>query len=99
MIRHGQASFGADDYDALSDAGHEQARVLGRSLAARGIRPGLVLRGTLRRHAETAAGLDLPAQVTIDPGWDETRTRSCTTSPSVRPWTSGTRRTLSSPPA
>ncbi|MEU4560727.1 histidine phosphatase family protein [Actinoplanes sp. NPDC023936] len=71
MIRHGQASFGADDYDALSDAGHEQARVLGRSLAARGIRPGLVLRGTLRRHAETVAGLDLPAEVAVDPGWDE----------------------------
>src|SRR3954451_8944505 len=28
LVRHGQASFGAGDYDALSRAGHEQARVL-----------------------------------------------------------------------
>ncbi|MEC8667907.1 MAG: histidine phosphatase family protein, partial [Pseudomonadota bacterium] len=29
LIRHGQASFGADDYDVLSPIGHEQARALG----------------------------------------------------------------------
>ncbi|BCJ39711.1 fructose 2,6-bisphosphatase [Actinoplanes ianthinogenes] len=75
LVRHGQASFGADDYDALSELGHEQARTLGRALAARSVKPGLVLRGTMRRHAETAAGLldglgaDVPA--TVDPGWNE----------------------------
>ncbi|GAA2687850.1 histidine phosphatase family protein [Actinoplanes palleronii] len=74
LIRHGQASFGADDYDALSDLGHEQARVLGRALAARGVKPGLVVRGTMRRHDETLAGLmeSLGApESQVDAGWDE----------------------------
>ncbi|XVU28789.1 histidine phosphatase family protein [Actinoplanes sp. CA-054009] len=75
LVRHGQASFGADDYDALSELGGEQARVLGKSLAERGIRPGLVLCGSLRRHEQTVAGLleglgdDVP--VRADDGWDE----------------------------
>jgi broad specificity phosphatase PhoE len=71
LVRHGQASFGADDYDALSPLGHEQAGVLGRSFAERGIRPGVVLTGTMRRHAETAAGLSLDAPAETDDGWDE----------------------------
>jgi len=75
LIRHGQASFGADDYDALSAAGHEQATVLGRSFAARGIRPGLVLRGAMRRHEDTVAGLldglGTTPPVSVDPDWDE----------------------------
>jgi broad specificity phosphatase PhoE len=75
LVRHGQASFGAKDYDALSDLGHEQSRVLGRALAARGIRPDVIVRGGMRRHDETAAGIleglgtDVPVQV--DAGWDE----------------------------
>ncbi|GIF04902.1 histidine phosphatase family protein [Actinoplanes siamensis] len=75
LIRHGQASFGAEDYDALSDLGHEQARVLGRVLAARGVRPALALRGTMRRHEETLAGIleGLGARIPVvtDPGWNE----------------------------
>ncbi|MDI6099506.1 histidine phosphatase family protein [Actinoplanes sp. NEAU-A12] len=76
LVRHGQASFGADDYDALSDLGVEQARVLGKSFAGRGIRPDLVLCGSLRRQRETAAGLldglgDPAVDVRADAGWDE----------------------------
>jgi len=75
LIRHGQASFGADDYDALSPVGHEQARVLGRSFGARGITPGLVVRGTMRRHEETAVGLmdglGVVLPVVTDPDWNE----------------------------
>ena len=76
LVRHGQASFGADDYDALSELGHEQARTLGASFAARGIRPGLVLSGSLRRHRGTVAGLldglgGDPVPVIADAGWDE----------------------------
>lgn len=75
LVRHGQASFGADDYDALSELGQEQARVLGASFAARGIRPDLVLCGSLRRHRGTVAGLldglGSPVPVSADPGWDE----------------------------
>lgn len=78
MVRHGQASFGAEDYDALSETGHEQARILGRDLAARGIVPARIIRGELRRHRETAEGIleGLGAAaaglaVEVDPGWDE----------------------------
>jgi len=79
MVRHGQASFGSRNYDKLSERGHEQSRVLGRALAARGIVPGVIVRGGLRRHDETAegiragllaeTGIDVPVE--IDPGWDE----------------------------
>ncbi|NWD90503.1 phosphoglycerate mutase family protein, partial [Pseudomonas sp. K5002] len=37
LIRHGQASFGADDYDVLSPIGVQQAQVLGRHLAELGL--------------------------------------------------------------
>ena len=33
LVRHGQASFGADDYDLLSALGERQSRVLGQALA------------------------------------------------------------------
>ncbi|MFW6866284.1 histidine phosphatase family protein [Nocardioides sp. CPCC 206347] len=75
LVRHGQASFGKKDYDALSDLGHLQSRVLGRELAYREIRPDLIIRGELRRHRETAEGiiegLELDVPVEVDPGWDE----------------------------
>ena len=35
LIRHGQASFGAADYDQLSDLGHRQSVRLGEHLRAR----------------------------------------------------------------
>lgn len=58
LVRHGQASFGAADYDRLSPLGHEQARMLGESLALRGgARPSRVFLGNMRRHRETLEGL------------------------------------------
>ena len=54
LVRHGQASWGAHDYDRLSSVGTQQSRVLGAALAARGVRPDLVLRGSMTRHRETA---------------------------------------------
>lgn len=69
LIRHGQASFGAANYDQLSDLGHSQARVLGESLKARVPRVDAVVTGTLQRHQATAAscqeamGLGLIPQV------------------------------------
>jgi broad specificity phosphatase PhoE len=75
LVRHGQASFGARDYDALSDVGHEQSRVLGAALRSRGVAPDLILRGNMRRHEETAAGLQegLRSSLSceVDNGWDE----------------------------
>lgn len=57
LVRHAQASFGADDYDRLSPLGWQQARWLGEYFAERGARFELVVRGSLRRHAQTLAGL------------------------------------------
>ena len=75
LVRHGQASFGAADYDELSPTGHEQSRVLGAALAARGVVPDLVVTGGMRRHAQTAAGVlegaGWPTPVDVDPGWGE----------------------------
>jgi len=57
MVRHGQASFGADDYDVLSPTGHMQAEAVGRALKAQGVRPDLFVTGDMRRHRETMAGI------------------------------------------
>lgn len=75
LIRHGQASFGASDYDKLSPLGHEQARVLGEALARRAVRPAWVVCGGMRRHRETAnaclAGMQGPLDFEEDVGWNE----------------------------
>jgi broad specificity phosphatase PhoE len=70
LVRHGQASFGSDDYDVLSETGWAQGRLLGRWLTDRGVAPTAVIRGSMRRHRETAeaAGWD---EAEADPGWDE----------------------------
>ncbi len=57
LVRHAQASFGADDYDRLSELGHRQSRWLGDYFADRGIRPDRVVIGSLRRHRETWEGI------------------------------------------
>ena len=57
LVRHGQASFGAADYDDLSPLGHQQSVRLGEYFAAKGLRFDGVLMGTLRRHAQTYAGI------------------------------------------
>ena len=52
LVRHGQASFGAADYDRLSDRGIEQARALGARWAADGLTA--IYTGPLRRQVDTA---------------------------------------------
>ncbi|WP_025112552.1 histidine phosphatase family protein [Pseudomonas sp. H1h] len=54
LIRHGQASFGADDYDVLSPIGVRQAEILGQHLAELGISFDRCLSGELRRQQHTA---------------------------------------------
>jgi broad specificity phosphatase PhoE len=75
LVRHGQASFGADDYDRLSSLGHEQARALGAALRPRVPNVDRVLAGSLRRHQETARGcldtLGCALPVDIDARWNE----------------------------
>lgn len=71
LVRHGQASFGAADYDVLSELGREQAVVLGRELARRPLRDPLLVCGTLRRQRGTAQLLGLGPAPEVDGRWDE----------------------------
>ena len=75
LVRHGQASWGSADYDRLSSLGEEQSRLLGAALAARGVRPDLLVRGSMRRHQQTAvaavAGAGWADDVLEDAAWDE----------------------------
>ncbi|MDR0225035.1 MAG: histidine phosphatase family protein [Burkholderiaceae bacterium] len=57
LVRHGQASFGADDYDQLSERGKAQSQRLGAYWRERDLRFDAVYTGTLRRHAQTLAGI------------------------------------------
>lgn len=79
LVRHGQASFGADDYDRLSERGWDQCRRLGDWLVRGGHRFRTVVVGGMRRHRETAEavaeafaaqGAPLPAPV-VDAGFAE----------------------------
>lgn len=83
VVRHGQASFGAEDYDVLSPLGWEQARLLGAHLGASGTWPVSLVHGTLRRQRETVEGMleglstarpgssEAAPTVRVDPDWDE----------------------------
>ncbi len=54
FVRHGQASFGADNYDKLSEVGEEQSRVLGEYFAEQSIEFSHVFVGPLARQQRTA---------------------------------------------
>jgi broad specificity phosphatase PhoE len=54
LIRHAQASYGAVDYDVLSDLGHRQAAVLDSTLVDRAVTPAIVISGPARRQHHTA---------------------------------------------
>jgi broad specificity phosphatase PhoE len=75
LVRHGQASFGAEDYDVLSETGREQSRVLGRALAAQGVMPAAVVHGAMRRQRDTAEalleGAGWAVEPELDEGWNE----------------------------
>jgi broad specificity phosphatase PhoE len=77
LFRHGQASFGADDYDKLSELGCRQAEVLGHYLRDQGIQLDAAYSGGLLRQRETAAlalasqPLEVPHH--IDERFDEVR--------------------------
>jgi broad specificity phosphatase PhoE len=67
LVRHGQASFGAADYDQLSELGQRQSERLGRYWADQGLRFDAVLTGTLRRHAQTWQGIARGAGLALEP--------------------------------
>ena len=75
LVRHGQASFGADDYDVLSELGYRQALRLGEYFKYKGMTFDAAFTGTLRRQIKTfegiAEGMGLPMTATAFPGLNE----------------------------
>lgn len=74
MVRHGQASYGAEDYDNLSELGKQQSFWLGTHLHQLGFVPSLSVDGSLKRHAQTLAeiGKSMPITKQItDPAFIE----------------------------
>ena len=67
LVRHGQASFGAADYDKLSELGHRQSVRLGQYFADRGLQFDAVLTGTLKRHTQTWNGIAQGASIDLQP--------------------------------
>jgi broad specificity phosphatase PhoE len=57
FVRHGQASFGSDNYDQLSDLGHQQAEWLGQYFANRDLQFDAIYTGDMVRHQETLSGI------------------------------------------
>jgi broad specificity phosphatase PhoE len=58
LVRHGQASFGAADYDQLSALGRRQCERLGAWFHSHGLRFDAVLSGTLKRHTQSLAAIE-----------------------------------------
>ena len=54
LIRHGQASFGHENYDRLSETGFRQMKILAGHLAATGCRVDAVYSGPLERQKSSA---------------------------------------------
>jgi len=75
VVRHGQASFGADNYDLLSPLGIKQSRRLGAWLAKKNFHLDAIWAGPLQRQRDTARhlvegaadeGLQLPEPKILD---------------------------------
>ena len=75
FVRHGQASVGAADYDALSATGQLQSKMLGTEFLRRGVSATRILSGRLNRHQETARrthrASKWSASVELDEAWNE----------------------------
>ncbi len=75
LVRHGQASFGTDDYDRLSDLGQRQCTRLGEYLGEQGVVFQAALTGTLRRQMDSlgciARGLQMAPEALSWPGLNE----------------------------
>jgi broad specificity phosphatase PhoE len=57
VLRHAQASANSPDYDELSLIGHSQAKRFGEWLVAHEVRFDAIYLGSLKRHAQTLAGI------------------------------------------
>lgn len=74
LVRHAQASFNSDDYDALSPTGHHQARHTAVRLANT-LKVDHIISGSMKRHLETAGAyrdaLSSPPSLQIEDGFNE----------------------------
>jgi broad specificity phosphatase PhoE len=75
LVRHAQASFGAADYDVLSERGHVQSAAVAAELVRRGLPIARVVTGGLVRQQDTAAVIAdaLGVPMTVDERLDEYR--------------------------
>ena len=75
LVRHGQASFGTDDYDRLSELGARQCERLGAYFRERNVRFDGVITGTLKRHRQSfdaiVRGLQVEHDALAMPGLNE----------------------------
>jgi len=75
LVRHGQASFAAENYDRLSELGRRQSVWLGEYFAERGIVFSRAVCGTLERQRQTARDIldTMGSALTAaeHPGWNE----------------------------
>ena len=75
LVRHGQASFGAESYDKLSSVGEEQAKYLGQYLKEILKEEPYVVSGSMQRHQQTAhisLNESFPqAQIHTNSAWNE----------------------------
>lgn len=75
MMRHGQASFGQDNYDRLSGLGLRQARLTGKHLARLGLNFDAAYCGAMSRQQDTArealAAWPSPPPLQVRPEFNE----------------------------
>lgn len=75
LIRHGQASFGAQNYDQLSPTGYQQAEELGKFLALQSLNIQDVVIGGMKRHHQTAENslekISYSKDLILDTNWNE----------------------------
>jgi phosphohistidine phosphatase len=70
IVRHAEAAAGQpDELRPLTEAGREQARALGKQLAADGVRPDVILTSPLLRALET--GAEIGRATGVEPEADE----------------------------
>jgi broad specificity phosphatase PhoE len=72
LVRHAQASFGSENYDKLSQLGHQQSQLLGDYFSQRKVVFDRVITGNMVRHKETAQGIvGSLSTAEVDAGWNE----------------------------
>ncbi|MEW5913228.1 MAG: histidine phosphatase family protein [Thermodesulfobacteriota bacterium] len=75
LIRHGQASFGQDNYDCLSELGRRQSGITGDFLRSLGLRFDAAYCGTMSRQQDTAQAvldrLEAPPALEVSADFNE----------------------------